>query len=83
MSFFKELFKRLTIPTPAFFKKIAWFGGILSAFGLGFGLLAGQFADVAWVVWIDQFSNDIAAAGAIILFVASLTAKPVVQNENL
>lgn len=83
VKFITELFKRFTLPTPAFFNKLAWFGGVLASVALLFGQVATEYTDVAWVQWLAQYQGSIAAAGALILGVSKLAVKPEVPNQKL
>jgi hypothetical protein len=79
----KEFFKRLTLPSPAFFVKIQNIGGALIAFSAGVKIIASQYADSAIVNFLDKYTVDIAAIGAVVVLIAKLTVIPKQPNEKL
>ena len=75
-----EIFKRLTLPSPSFFKKVQWFGVVIGAIGGGLMAINQQFPDTVVVGFLAKYAKEFVAIGAVIALVAKL---PVADPNQL
>lgn len=77
----KEIIKRLSLPSPSFFKKLRNFGAGLAGFGsalLALNVEGSKLLDI-----IRPFAPEFITAGAVIVLVSQLTVKPEIPNKKL
>lgn len=75
-----EFFKRLSLPSPSFFKKVQWIGGVLVAVGGGILAIDNQYPDTVVLGFLAKYAKEIIAIGAAVAFVGKL---PVADPEQL
>ena len=75
-----EFLKRLSLPSPHFFKKVQWIGGSLLAIGGGIIAINNQYPDTAVVGFLAKYAKELMAIGAAVVFVGKL---PVADPEQL
>ena len=81
----KQLIKRLSLPTPAFFKKVRTTGAALASIGTAIKIMP-ETIDVSGSQlynFIAPFAIEFIVAGAVMALVAQATVVPDVPNHKL
>lgn len=79
----KEIIKRLSLPTPRFFKKAQVIGGAIAAAGAAIIAMKPMFADSVILGAIYPIAKELIVAGTIIVSFSQLVVKPEVPNSEL
>jgi hypothetical protein len=77
----KELIRRLILPSPVFFNKVKYVGGILA--GSGAFIMSMSYEGSKLLNFIKPYAIEMVVAGAVMVAVAQLTVKPEVANKEL
>ena len=77
----KELIRRLLLPSPVFFNKVKYVGGILA--GSGAFIMSMSYEGSKLLNFIKPYAIEMIVAGAVMVAVAQLTVKPEMPNKEL
>jgi hypothetical protein len=77
----KELIRRLILPSPVFFNKVKYVGGILA--GSGAFIMSMSYEGSKLLNFIKPYAIEMVVAGAVMVAVAQLTVKPEMPNKEL
>jgi hypothetical protein len=77
----KELIRRLILPSPVFFNKVKYVGGILA--GSGAFIMSMSYEGSKLLNFIKPYAIEMVVAGAVMVAVAQLTVKPEIPNKEL
>jgi hypothetical protein len=77
----KELIRRLILPSPVFFNKVKYVGGILA--GSGAFIMSMSYEGSKLLNLIKPYAIEMVVAGAVMVAVAQLTVKPEMPNKEL
>ncbi|HET8686547.1 MAG TPA: hypothetical protein VFM18_07760 [Methanosarcina sp.] len=75
-----EFLKRLSLPSPSFFKKVQWIGGVLVAVGGGILAIKSQYPDAVTIGFLAKYARELMAIGGTIALIGKL---PVADPSQL
>lgn len=79
----KEIIRRLTLPSPKFFVRLKYIGGVIAGAGALIIGLAAKVPDSSVIQFLQPIAQELTGIGLAIVGMAQLTVKPDVPNSQL